>query len=324
MKDQCQGSTSMARRLPYLAVVIDEFQIGEAIANTQHGDHHRSDLLAWFEHNGRDLPWRRTRDPWTILVSELMLQQTQVARVVDRLARFTDRFPTPSACATAPVADVIDEWKGLGYNRRAVNLHRAATLIADEHDGSVPDELDALLALPGIGAYTARAVLAFAFEREVGVVDTNIARVLARWEGERLRPAEVQRLADAEVPTGAGWMWNQALMELGALICRPQPVCDDCPVSARCGWFGADRPDPDPSVGSAKVSKGQSRFEGSDRQGRGRLVDALRAGVVDDADLAEVMGWPADRVRAERVAVSLLEDGLASHDPASGRWRLPT
>lgn len=336
MKDQRQGSTSMLRRPPYLAVVVDELEIGEVIADTQHeanrrgsvadgpGTAHRDDLLAWFGDVGRDLPWRRTRDPWTILVSELMLQQTQVARVVDRLARFADRFPTPVACAAAPVGDVIDEWKGLGYNRRAVNLHRAATVIVDEHGGAVPDDLDALLALPGIGAYTARAVLAFAFEREVGVVDTNIARVLARWEGVRLRPAEVQRLADAEVIVGEGWAWNQALMELGALLCRPDPRCDDCPVTARCSWQRAGRPEPDPSVGSAKVSKGQSRFEGSDRQGRGRLVDALRTGEVDDVDLESVMGWPDDRPRAERVAVSLLEDGLAVHDPTSNRWRLPT
>lgn len=324
MKDQRQGSTSMAGRLPYLAVVVDELQIREAITDLQHEPHHRAALLSWFDTVGRDLPWRRTRDPWAILVSELMLQQTQVARVVDRLARFTDRFPTPPACAAAPLADVIEEWKGLGYNRRAVNLHRAATAIADDHAGQVPDDLGALLALPGIGAYTARAVLAFAFEQEVGVVDTNIARVLARWEGARLRPAEVQRLADSEVPPGRGWAWNQSLMELGALVCRPDPRCADCPVASRCAWFRDDRPEPDPSVGSAKVSKGQSRFEGSDRQGRGRLVDALREGAVDDVELESVMGWPDDRARAERVAMSLLDDGLAVHDASTNRWRLPS
>ncbi len=313
----------MVRRLPYLTVVVDEFQIREAITDLQHGPHHRAALLSWFDTVGRDLPWRRTRDPWTILVSELMLQQTQVARVIDRLARFTDRFPTAVVCAQSSVADVIDEWKGLGYNRRAVNLHRAATIIADDHGGSVPDDVQALLALPGIGAYTARAVLAFAFEHDVGVVDTNIARVLARWEGERLRPAAVQSLADAEVPAGSGWAWNQAIMELGALVCRPQPICDECPVSARCAWNEAGWPDPDPSVGSAKVSKGQSRFEGSDRQGRGRLVDALRAGSVDDSNLAQVMGWPEDRVRAERVALTLASDGLAEFDRSNDRWTLP-
>ncbi|MGH8921406.1 MAG: A/G-specific adenine glycosylase, partial [Actinomycetes bacterium] len=155
-------------------------------------------LVAWAETAGRDLPWRRTREPWAVLVSELMLQQTQVARLVPRYERFLARFPTPPALAAAPVADVIAEWAGLGYNRRAVNLHRAARQVTAKHGGRIPAALADLLALPGIGPYTARAVLAFAFEEPVGVLDVNAARVSARAAaGRSLGPAEAQRLADS-------------------------------------------------------------------------------------------------------------------------------
>jgi A/G-specific adenine glycosylase len=135
-------------------------------------------LLGWSEASRRDLPWRRTRDPWEVLVSEAMLQQTQVARVVPRYAAFLERFPTPAACAAAPVADVVRAWAGLGYNRRAVNLHRLATAVVQLHGGRLPADLPGLLALPGVGAYTARAVLAFAFGADVGVLDTNAARAV--------------------------------------------------------------------------------------------------------------------------------------------------
>jgi A/G-specific adenine glycosylase len=273
-------------------------------------------LLAWFTAEGRDLPWRRTRDPWTILVSELMLQQTQVARVVDRLPRFLRRFPAPTACADRPVGDVIDEWSGLGYNRRAVNLHRAAVAVRDEHDGAVPQGLAELLALPGIGPYTARAVRVFAFEFDDGVVDTNIGRVLARLRGSPLRTSDAQRLADRMVPSGHGWQWNQALMELGAVVCRPTPKCESCPLSDGCSWRGSGV---DPAIGSAAVSKRQARFEGSDRQGRGRLVDALRAGPVALADLANIMGWGDDPDRAHRVAAAVVADGLAVEDESCVR-----
>lgn len=268
-------------------------------------------LLAWFGEQGRDLPWRTTRDPWAIMVSELMLQQTQVARVLDRLPRFLERFPTPSACAARPAGDVIDEWKGLGYNRRALNLHRAATEIEGDHGGEVPSDLAALLALPGIGPYTARAIRVFAFELDDGVVDTNIGRVLARLSGSSLRPAQAQRLADDLVPQGHGWEWNQALMEVGALRCRPRPQCEACPLDVDCHWHSAGHPEPDPATSSAGVSTRQSVFEGSDRQGRGRLIDALRAGPVARSDLATVMGWPAEAGRAETVAATVVRDGLA-------------
>ena len=270
-----------------------------------------AEVLDWWAVTRRDLPWRRTRDPWAVLVSEVMLQQTQVDRVIPKWHAFLARFPDPATCAAAPVGAVIEAWAGLGYNRRGVALHRCARVLVDEHDGRLPEDLVALLALPGIGPYTARAVLAFAGERDVAVVDTNVARVLARQWGRTLRPSEVQAAADALVPTGQGWAWNQALLDLGATVCRARnPDCARCPVRRPCTWRGG--PTPDPAIGSAGVSGRQSRFEGSDRQGRGRLVDALRRGPVDD--VAAATGWPQDPDRAERVAETLVADGLAVRD----------
>jgi A/G-specific adenine glycosylase len=242
-----------------------------------------------------------------------MAQQTQVARVAERWAPFLERFPTPAACAAAPAAHVLEEWSGLGYNRRALALHRCATAVVERHDGRLPASLPELLALPGIGPYTARAVLAFAFERDAAVVDTNTARVLARWSGRRLTATEVQGAADAALAPGQAWAWNQAMLDLGATVCRRRgPACDLCPVQRGCAWHEAGRPDPDPADGSAGVSGGQSRFAGSDRQGRGRLVEALRSGDVAARDLAHAMGWPDDPGRADRVAATLLADGLVT------------
>ena len=277
-------------------------------------------LLAWWSDRRRDLPWRATRDPWAVLVCEVMAQQTQVARVAERWAPFLERFPTPAACATAPVADVVRWWTGLGYNRRAVNLHRCAAAVVEHHAGELPRDLAALLALPGIGPYTARAVAAFAFELDHGIVDTNTARVLARWTGRRLTAGAAQAAADEAVPPGSAWAWNQAMLDLGAGVCvRRAPRCAECPVSSRCAWWRAGLPDPDPADGSAGVSAGQPRFEGSDRQGRGRLVEALRAGPVEVAALPAVMGWPDDPDRSARVAARVLADGLASQQGSTFR-----
>ena len=276
-------------------------------------------LLAWGEPQLRDLPWRAVRDRWQILVAEVMLQQTQVARVADRWARFLGRFPDPKSCAAAPIGDVVAEWSGLGYNRRAVYLHRAAETVVERHAGVVPDILGDLLNLPGVGPYTARAVLAFADGADVGIVDTNVARVLARWSGRRLRPTEVQAMADASVPFGLGWTWNQTLLDLGAVVWRARnPACTDCPIREGCSWRG--RGD-DPAVGSAGGGGRQARFEGSDRQGRGRLVATLAEGPVDADHLPSVMGWRDDPARARRVAAGLVADGLAVTD--GGRWSLP-
>ena len=269
-------------------------------------------LLEWSDRTRRDLPWRRTRDPWAVLVSELMLQQTQVARVVPKYEAFLERFPTPAACAASSPADVVRLWAGLGYNRRALNLHRAAQACVEHHGGRLPTTIDGLRSLPGIGPYTARAVLAFSANADVGVLDTNAARVTARRAGRRLAANEAQALADAAVPPGYGWAWNQAVLDLGATLCTKRVVrCEQCPLAAHCAWHVAGHPDPDPADGSAGTSGRQSVFEGSDRQGRGRLVDALRRGPVAHDDLAVTMGWPGDPERAERVAATLVVDGLA-------------
>lgn len=273
-------------------------------------------LLSWWERNGRDLPWRRTRDPWAVLISETMLQQTQVPRVETRFPAFLAEFPTPAACAAAPAGDVVRAWAGLGYNSRALRLHQCATAIVERHGGELPEDLDALLALPGIGPYTARAVLVFAFERDLGLVDTNAGRFLSRaGAGRAVGPRAAQELADSLVLPGTGWAWGQAVFDLGALVCTKRaPRCDVCPIVRSCAWARAGFPPPDPVLGSAGISGGQSTFEGSDRQGRGRLVDALRSGPVALADLPVVLGWPDDVLRAGRVADGLLRDGLAVAD----------
>jgi A/G-specific adenine glycosylase len=281
-------------------------------------------LISWWSASGRDLPWRRTRDPWAVLVSELMLQQTQVPRVVGRWEAFLDSFPTPAACAARPAGDVVTAWAGLGYNRRALNLHRCAVAVCERHGGELPESLDDLLALPGIGPYTARAVLVFAFEHDIGLVDTNAGRFLSRaGAGRKLGVKEAQVVADSLVPTGQGWAWGQAVFDLGALVCvRREPRCGDCPIRSSCAWAQAGFPEPDPVEGSAGISTGQSPFHGSDRQGRGRLVDALRAGPVARRRLATVMGWPDDAERAERVAQTLVADGLVVDD-GGPHLRLP-
>lgn len=277
-------------------------------------------LLAWAARELRELPWRETREPWAILVAEVMLQQTQVPRVLPRWRAFLARFPSPTACARAPLSDVVDAWAGLGYNRRAVALHRCARACLERFGGGVPSNLDELRTLPGVGPYTARALLAFAFDKDVGVVDTNVGRVLARMAGAPLVPREAQRTADDAVPRGRGWLWNQALFDLGALVCvKRAPACERCPVRSWCAWQQAGGHEPDPAVGSAGVGAGQSRFQGSDRQGRGRLVDALRSeGRVRSAALAVTAGWPDEQARARRVADGLVKDGLAAHDGRGG------
>jgi A/G-specific adenine glycosylase len=271
-----------------------------------------------------ELPWRSTRDPWSVLVSEVMAQQTQVARVVPAYQRFLVAFPTPAACAAAPLAAILRAWAGLGYNRRAKHLHRAAIVVVDRHGGQVPGTLDDLLALPGVGPYTARAVLAFAFGADVGVVDTNAGRVLSRAvAGRSVTAAEAQRLVDAMVPGGRGWSFGQALLDLGASVCvSGEPRCHLCPVRPRCRWSATGWRDPDPARGSAGVSTVQSAFAGSDRQGRGRLVAALRHRDLPPEQIPSAMGWPDDPARAARVLDGLLRDGLVVGDPA-GVVRLP-
>jgi A/G-specific adenine glycosylase len=271
-----------------------------------------------------DLPWRSTRDPWPVLVSEVMTQQTQVTRVVPSYRRFLELFPTPGACAAAPLAEVLRAWQGLGYNRRARQLHLAATAIVADHGGQVPEGLAALESLPGVGPYTARAVLTFAFGHDVGVLDTNAGRVVARAAaGRSLTRSEAQRLVDAMVPPGHGWQFNQALLDLGATQCvAGVPQCAGCPVLRRCRWARQGRVEPDPASGSAAVSKRQAAFAGSDRQGRGRLVEALRSRSVRPDEVAVVMGWPDHPERASGVVERLVVDGLVVRD-ATGVLSLP-
>jgi len=286
-------------------------------------------VVAWGTATGAgsrrpDLPWRATRDPWAVLVSEVMAQQTQVERVVPSYHRFLEAFPTPSRCAAAPLGEVLTLWRGLGYNRRAANLHRAARTVVAEHDGQVPSELGDLMALPGVGAYTARAVQAFAFGMDVGVVDTNAGRVLSRAvAGRPVTPAEAQRLVDAMVPAGEGWSFGQALLDLGAQVCvAGAPRCPACPIRSRCRWASTGRAGPDPARGSAGVSTPQARFAGSDRQGRGRLVDRLRQGPLPPGAVPAAAGWPDDPDRAERVLAGLVAEGLVVRG-GDGALRLP-
>jgi len=266
-------------------------------------------LLEWGLPRLRDLPWRATRDRWAVLVSEVMAQQTQVARVIPKWTQFMRDYPTPRACADAPLAELLRSWSGLGYPRRCKNLHDAAKQIVARHDGTVPGDLESLLALPGVGAYTARAVLAFADSRDVAVVDTNVARVLARFSGRAMSARESQVFADAVLPVGRAWEWNQVIMDFGAQVCRARaPKCDECPVRAQCAWDDGD----DPARASALTSKPQARFDGSDRQARGRLMRALTQRGVRRADAAKTMDVDDDR--AARLVDSLVRDGLVVVD----------
>ena len=261
-------------------------------------------LLDWAKDHGRDLPWRHTRDPWAVLVSEVMAQQTQVQRVIPKWLAFLERWPTPAACAAASLGDVLRLWEGLGYPRRARNLHACAQAIAEP--ATFPATLDALLALPGIGAYTARAVLAFAFERDVAVVDTNSARVLARWHGRRLGAAEVQLAADSAVPSGQGWAWNQAMLDLGATLCTMRaPACERCPVISRCAYRGEGE---DPARGTVGVSVAQAPFAGSDRQARGAILRAVARSPLDGHRLAVEAG--IDEQRSQRLVDALVAERL--------------
>jgi A/G-specific adenine glycosylase len=271
-------------------------------------------LRPWMDAVRRDLPWRRTRDPWAILVAEVMLQQTQVARVVPKWEAFLRMFPTPAACAEAAQADIVRAWEGLGYHRRALTLHGSAIAITEDHGGVVPRELDTLLRLAGVGPYTARAIRTFAYEYDDAVLDTNVARIVARAvAGERCTATRAQSLADALVPPGDGWAWNQGMLDLGAAICTARaPRCDACPIAELCCWQterGTKGDAPDPSIGSAGVSGRQSRFEGSDRQGRGRILGALRKGPVSSAQLGAITQWSDDE-RIRRVLQGLVNDRL--------------
>jgi len=282
-------------------------------------------LVAWFRTEARDLPWRRPGFPaWGTLVSEIMLQQTQVARVVPRLEAWLTRWPTPADLAAAPPAEAVRAWDRLGYPRRALALHAAATAIAEQHDNVVPRDVDALLALPGIGDYTARAVAVFAYGDRHPVVDVNVRRVLARavlGEGEP-GPAKARvdlPLMESVLPDDRddAAATNAAVMELGALVCVARsPACDACPIADRCAWRAAGYPEHD----GPRAPK-QARFAGSDRQVRGLVMAELRASDVPVPRSEIDLVWP-DAVQLDRAIASLVRDGLAVGDDAVG-WTLP-
>jgi A/G-specific adenine glycosylase len=228
-------------------------------------------VLDWYAANARDLAFRRTTDPWAVLLSEVIAQQTQARRAAEAWERLIAAYPSPVAMAAASPAAVIRDWRGLGYNRRALALHRAATAMVERHGGLVPDTLEALVALPGIGPYTARAVLSIAFDRPVAALDTNIRRVLARaFLGETPAPARFQELADAYVPVGAEATWTHALMDVGAAFCRPrEPRCDACPLRSWCRFVAT-------GATVAPPKRRTPRFESTTRWLRGRILDRLR------------------------------------------------
>jgi len=238
-------------------------------------------LIDWYTTNARDLPWRTTRDPYRILVSEIMLQQTQAERVVPKYQEFLALFPTVAALADAPASEVIRAWSGLGYNRRALNLQRACQVTLERFGGNLPTSVEDLLSLPGVGPYTAGAVACFAFEQDVGFVDTNIHRVLHRIvHGPEVPEAvvphrEIEALARAVVPGGRGYVWNQALMELGATVCRARTAeCLLCPIATWCRSRGQIH-------FALTLAKSRDRapkipFEQTSRYFRGRIVQLLR------------------------------------------------
>jgi A/G-specific adenine glycosylase len=279
-------------------------------------------LLGWYAASARDLPWRAAdRTPWGVLVSEVMLQQTPVSRVLPVWREWLRRWPSPAELATEPPGEAVRAWGRLGYPRRALRLHRAAGQLVERHGGRVPADLDALRALDGVGTYTAAAVATFAFGQRHAVVDTNVRRVLARAVEGRALPsptltAAEQRLASRAVPTDAGTAarWAVAVMELGALVCTARaPRCADCPLADRCAWRLAGAPAYDGPARRAQA------WAGTDRQVRGRLLAVLRAAdgpvhrtalnrAVPDVDLRD----PHQR---ERALASLLEDGLVEQVP---------
>jgi A/G-specific adenine glycosylase len=292
----------------------------------------RGRLLPWYAANARDLPWRASdATPWGVLVSEVMLQQTPVARVLPVWTDWLTRWPDPASLARSASGDAIRHWGRLGYPRRALRLHQAATTITERHGGQVPASYADLLALQGIGGYTAAAVASFAFGERRAVVDTNVRRVQARAVTGVALPAPAlsaaeTRLAEALLPVDDAVVarWNVSVMELGALVCTARaPRCDVCPVRTLCAWQLAGAP---PYAGRPHPTQA---WDGTDRQVRGRLLAALRAtdGMLSAAalraiamDSGQTEGDEVDRV--DRCLASLVSDGLVASGPG-GSYQLP-
>ena len=297
----------------------------------------RDAVLAWYTLAGRDLAFRATRDPYAVLVSELMAQQTQAERAAEAWTRWMARFPTVGSLAEAPVADVVRAWAGLGYNRRAVNLHRAARAVVADHEGRVPDTVEGLMTLPGVGPYTARAVAAIAFGRRVGAVDTNVRRVLGRVAAggsEVFTSGELQRIADAVVPEDRAGDWTHALMDVGAGPCRVRaPRCGDCPAAAWCRFAAGYRPAVDGAAATGATGDQvpgprrprQPAFPSTTRWLRGRIVASARD-APDDAwiSFATPIG-DHDRVAVREAVAALASEGLLEirETPDGPEGRLP-
>ncbi|GAA1947435.1 A/G-specific adenine glycosylase [Microbacterium deminutum] len=280
-------------------------------------------LIAWYRVNARDLPWRRPGfGAWGVLVSEFMLQQTPVGRVIPHLEAWLTRWPTPSALAADAPAEAVHQWANLGYPRRALWLHRAAVEIRDRHGGIVPQDVDALLALSGIGDYTARAVAVFAYGDRHPVVDTNTRRVLARAIEGRSQPGPPSRrdldamAAILPARSDDAAIVDAAAMELGATVCTARsPRCGACPIADRCAWRAAGYPD------TGEERRRQARYEGSDRQARGAVLRVLRDAAPLPVRLEDLVSdWP-DRLQRDRAIDSLIVDGLA--EASDGALRLP-
>jgi A/G-specific adenine glycosylase len=278
-------------------------------------------VLDWYAEHARDLPWRGPgASPWRVMVSEFMLQQTPVARVVPVFEAWVQTWPTPADLAAAPSGEAVRAWGRLGYPRRALRLHAAATAIVDRHDGRVPSAYEELRALPGVGDYTASAIASFAYGERHAVLDTNVRRVFARAvSGVELPGPSVTRaekdLAESLVPEDDPATWAVAVMELGALVCTAvNPRCEACPIRDRCAWVAAGRP---PYDGPPR--RGQA-WAGTDRMVRGRLMSVLRdaPGSVSQEQLDAA--WP-EPVQRERCLAGLVADGLVTHTP-EGRYTL--
>jgi A/G-specific adenine glycosylase len=287
----------------------------------------RDAVLAWYDATGRELAFRTTSDPYAVLVSELMAQQTQAARAAEAWTSWMARFPSVEALASAPVSDVVRAWAGLGYNRRAVHLHRAARAIVSEHGGHVPSSVEALEALSGVGPYTARAVAAIAFGEPVGAVDVNVRRVLGRIMAggpEALSPSAIQAVADASVPRDRAGAWTHALMDVGQRVCRPRrPNCADCPAIAWCAYAAGVRPVAVVGGSRAGTRRPEPAFESTNRWLRGRILEQAR----DATTWTRVDGAMGEHgpgaVRAAVVAMA--RDGLLDirETPAGLEARLP-
>ena len=272
----------------------------------------QTEVMSWFEANGRELPWREPGfTPWGSLVSEFMLQQTPVSRVVPKLEEWLSRWPTPADLAASAPGEAVRAWDKPGYPRRALWLHACAVALVERFNGEVPSSVDDLLSLPGVGPYTARAVTVFAFGAHEPVVDTNIRRVIARHEkglADQGAPREKQDLADMDAllpHSDLSPVFNQAVMELGALVCTSKnPQCGQCPIAATCAWRAAGYP-----ANATGTKPKQKKYEGSDRQVRGAVLSVLRnsQGAVSQSAIEEC--WP-DKTAIDRALSSLLADGL--------------